>query len=94
MKITTKILTQFQAGDQFDPLEAIRDGRVALSHTDCVGGKVTVEEGFIKGANITFRCSVCGESSELGRVDAIQSFRRVLILKEPVRIGQYDIRCL
>jgi hypothetical protein len=34
---------EFHEGDDFDPVELIRDNKIKLSHNECLGGRVTWE---------------------------------------------------
>lgn len=62
-----------------NPFEAVTDGRVALTHSECVGGSMAIEEG---DGVVTLVCSQCQARQDLERDEATDALRRVLVDEE------------
>jgi hypothetical protein len=62
------------------PLALVADGRVALVHSECVAGEMSVEDG--AGESLTLVCSKCGARQVLDRGEAVEALTRVLLHEE------------
>lgn len=65
--------------EEGDPLALVAGGRVALVHSECVAGELSVDDG---GATVTLVCSKCGARQDLDREEAADALRRVLLHDE------------
>ncbi len=65
--------------EKADPLALVADGRVELSHSECVAGAMTLEDG---GDTVTLVCSKCQARQDLDRREAADALSRVLVHDE------------
>ncbi len=62
-----------------DPFGLIDGGAVELLHSECVGGKISIERG---AGTLTLVCDKCDARQELEREEAAEALRRVLLYDE------------
>ncbi len=62
-----------------DPFALVADGRVELTHSECVGGTMSIEDG---GDKVTLACSKCDARQDLDREEAGEALVRVLVDEE------------
>lgn len=62
-----------------DPFALVADGRVELTHSECVGGRMTLEKD---GDAVTLACTRCDARQELEAGEAGEALRRVLLYDE------------
>ena len=92
MKLNVHTKTKFHEKQQFNPLKLIAKGNITLSHSDCAGGEISVEDMQDSyGRWIHFTCNICDERHFAEYSHCIQTLRKVLIFKKEARIPNSSI---
>jgi hypothetical protein len=65
--------------EQADPFALVAAGKVVLTHSECVGGAMSVEDA---GDAVTLVCGKCQARQDLERQEAADALLRVLVHEE------------
>ena len=79
MYLHVKKVSEIPDLEHSDPFALVAEGRVELTHSECVGGTMSIEDGEDK---VTLVCSKCEARQDLEREEAGGALLRVLVDEE------------
>ena len=65
--------------DLADPFAEVAAARIQLTHSECVGGAMSIED---HGATVTLVCGKCEARQDLERDEALDALKRVIVYDE------------
>lgn len=79
MYLHVKKVSEIPDLEHADPFALVAAGRVELTHSECVGGTMSIEEA---PETVTLVCSKCEARQDLDRGEAGDALLRVLVEEE------------